>query len=50
MDSRGLLWVWIMGSQSVMGLDYGSNISDHGISMINPDLNAGKRIGFEIVT
>jgi hypothetical protein len=25
--SRGFLWVWIMGSQ-IMGLDYGSNISD----------------------
>jgi hypothetical protein len=23
-----MLWVWIMGSQNVMGLDYGSNISD----------------------
>jgi hypothetical protein len=25
--SRGFLWVWIMGSQIVMGLDFGSNIS-----------------------
>jgi hypothetical protein len=27
MGSRGFLWVWIMGSQNVMGSDYGSNIS-----------------------
>ncbi len=28
LGSRGFLWVWIMGSQNVMGLGYGSNISD----------------------
>jgi hypothetical protein len=28
MGSRGFLWIWIMGSQNVMGLDYGSNISE----------------------
>jgi hypothetical protein len=28
MGSRGVLRVRIMGSQNVMGLDYGSNISD----------------------
>jgi hypothetical protein len=27
MRLRGFLWVWIMGSQNVMGSDYGSNIS-----------------------
>ncbi len=27
MGLRGVLWVRIMGSQNVMGLDYGSNIS-----------------------
>ncbi len=27
MGSRGFLWVWVMGSQNVMGSDYGSNIS-----------------------
>jgi hypothetical protein len=27
MGLRGVLWVWIMGSQNVMGSDYGSNIS-----------------------
>jgi hypothetical protein len=27
MGSREFLWVQIMGSQNVMGLDYGSNIS-----------------------
>ncbi len=30
MDSRGVLWVRIMGSQNVMGSDYGSNIGDCG--------------------
>jgi hypothetical protein len=24
LGSRGFLWVWIMGSQNIMGLDYGS--------------------------
>jgi hypothetical protein len=24
---EGILWVWIMGSQNVMGSDFGSNIS-----------------------
>ncbi len=28
MGSRGFLWVWIMGSKNVTGLDYGSNISE----------------------
>jgi hypothetical protein len=27
MGSRGFLWGWIMGSQNIMGSDYGSNIS-----------------------
>ncbi len=27
MGLRGFLWVLIMGSQNIMGLDYGSNIS-----------------------
>jgi hypothetical protein len=27
MGLRGFLWVWIIGSQNVMGLFYGSNIS-----------------------
>jgi hypothetical protein len=25
MGSRALLWVWIMGSQNIMGLDYGKS-------------------------
>jgi hypothetical protein len=25
---EGVLWVWIMGSQNVMGSGYGSNISE----------------------
>jgi hypothetical protein len=28
LGSRGFLWVWIMGSQNVMGSGYGSNISE----------------------
>jgi hypothetical protein len=27
LGSRGFLWVWIMGSQTVIGSGYGSNIS-----------------------
>jgi hypothetical protein len=26
-EFKGFLWVWIMGSQNVMGLGYGSNTS-----------------------
>jgi hypothetical protein len=26
MGLRGVLWVWMMGSQNIMGSDYGSNI------------------------
>jgi hypothetical protein len=29
MHLRGFLWVWIMGSQNVMGLDCGSKISEN---------------------
>ncbi len=28
MGSRGFLSIWIMGSQNIMGLDYGSNSSE----------------------
>jgi hypothetical protein len=39
MGLRGFLWVWIMGSQNVMGSDYGSNIS--GTVDLDPVFHTG---------
>ncbi len=35
MGSREFLWVQVMGSQSIMGSDYGSNISAGGMTVSN---------------
>jgi hypothetical protein len=49
LGSRGFLWVWIMGSQNVMSLGYGSNISDIiGIRLRHKPVTLRVCIGFNL--